>query len=139
MTKIVLNAASFPEIPFKRCLHFLYSGVVELSKESEALDETVKIAHLLNLPELQMICENAKKGDEFLNPSIGTWLNDRNSSVAKRLFLNKSLFSDITFSVEGRTMSAHKIILCTRCEVMSAMLSGGFMESTSREVFLLFP
>ena len=98
------------------------------------LDETTRAAQLLNLPELQLICENAKKGDEFLNPSIGTWLNDRNGSVAKKLFLNKSLFSDVTLSVEGVSVPAHRLVLCARCDVMSAMLSGGFLESTSKEV-----
>ena len=56
-----------------------------------------QVARLFNLPKLQLLCENAKKGDEFLNPGIGTWLNDRNSSVAKKLFLNSPLFSDVTF------------------------------------------
>ena len=134
-TKIVLNADSFPELPFKRCLEFLYTGVVDLNKESELLEETLKLAQLLNLPELQLICENAKKGDEFLNPSIGTWLNDRNGSVAKKLFLNRELFSDVTFSVEGERIVAHKLVLCCCCEVMSAMLSGSFMESRSNEVY----
>ena len=133
-TKIVLSGDSFPEVPFKRCLQFLYTGVVGLDKDSERLDETLNIARLFNLPELRLICENAKKGYEFLNPSIGTWLNDRNSSVAKKLFLNRSLFSDVTFSVEGESIAAHKLVLCCRCDVMSAMLSGGFMESSSSEV-----
>lgn len=70
--KIVLNSDNFTKVPFKRCLQFLYTGIVELNKESELLDETVHVAQLLSLPELQLICENAKKGDEFLNPSIGT-------------------------------------------------------------------
>ena len=138
MTKIVLSSAKFPDVPFKRCLQFLYTGIVELNKESEMLEETVQVACLLNLPELQLICENAQKGDEFLNPSIGTWLNDRNGSVAKKLFLNNSLFSDVTFSVEGESIAAHKLVLCSRCDVMSAMLSGRFMESESKEVYINF-
>ena len=134
MTKIVLDSAKCPDVPFKRCLQFLYTGIVELNKESEMLEETIQVARLFNLPELQLICENAQKGDEFLNPSIGTWLNDRNGSVARKLFLNNSLFSDVTFSVEGETIPAHKLVLCCRCDVMSAMLSGRFMESESKEV-----
>jgi Rho family protein len=135
-TKIVLSPESFPEVPFKRCLQFLYTGIVELEKESEMLDETVGVACLLNLPELKLICENGKNGDEFLNPSIGTWLNDRNGTVAKKLFLNNSLFSDVTFSVEGESIAAHKLVLCSRCEVMEAMLSGGFMESRSSKIVI---
>lgn len=133
--KIVLNSDNFTKVPFKRCLQFLYTGIVELNKESELLDETVHVAQLLSLPELQLICENAKKGDEFLNPSIGTWLNDRNGFVTKKLFLNSSLFSDVKFSVDGVSICAHKLVLCSRCDVMAAMLNGSFMESTSQEVY----
>ena len=133
-TRIVLSATNFQEVPLKRCLHFLYTGIVELTKDSEMLDETVRVARILNLPELQLICENARKGDEILNPSIGTWLNDRNGSVAKKQFLNKSLFSDVTFSVQGEILPAHKLVLCCRCDFMSAMLSGRFLEGVSKEV-----
>lgn len=134
VTEITLDPAVVKAVAFRRCLEFLYTGIVDLPKDSEHLDDTVAAAGIFNLPELQIICENASKGDEFLNPSIGTWLNDRNSAVAKQLFLNRELFSDIRFRVDGETVFAHKLVLCTRCEVMAAMLSGGFMESENSEV-----
>ena len=134
LTEVTLDHALIPEVPFQRCLQFLYTGIVDLNKESEQLAETIAVARILHLPELQMMCENARKGDEFLNPSIGTWLNDRNGTIAKQLFLNKSLFSDVKFRVEGEVVYAHKLVLCTRCEVMSAMLTGGFLESETSEV-----
>ena len=84
-----------------------------------------------------MICENAQSDQEFLNPSIGTWLNDRNSSVAKDLFLNKPLLSDVKFSVEGQPVYGHKVVLAARCDVLGAMLTGGFAESNSSEVYII--
>lgn len=137
LTEITLDHKLIGELPFKRCLQFVYTGVVELNKDSELLNETITAAQMFNLPELQLICENAKNGDEFLNPSIGTWLNDRNSAVSKELFLNKQLFSDVRFCVEGEKVYAHRLVLCTRCDVMAAMLTGGFMESGISEVSLL--
>ncbi len=132
VTEITLDQTLIPHpLTISRLLQFLYTGIVELTKDSELLDDTIAMATLFNLPELQLICENAKKDDEFLNPSIGTWLNDRNSSVAKQLFLDKALLSDVRFRVEGRMVSAHRLVLCTRCEVMAAMLTGGFRESES--------
>ncbi|KAL5497514.1 hypothetical protein EMCRGX_G013990 [Ephydatia muelleri] len=85
VTKITLD------VPFLRCLEFLYTSIVELEAKSTLVDETMKVAELFNLPELQTICENAKKGDEFIpfNPTIGTWLNDRKREIAKQLFLNQ--------------------------------------------------
>ena len=117
-----------------RCLEFLYTGIVDLNKDSEQLDETVRAAELLNLPELVDLCENSKKGEEFLNPSIGTWLNDRNSGIGKEIFFNKPLLSDVKFSVEGHQAHAHKLVLATRCDFMGAMLTGGFAESNTQEV-----
>ena len=131
---ITLDHELFSELAFKRCLEFLYTGYVDLNKDSPELDQTIQAAQLLNLPELQMICKNAQKDGEFLNPSIGTWLNDRNSSVAKELFFNKPLMSDVKFRVEGEVVYGHKVVMAARCEVLGAMLTGGFAESNSAEV-----
>ncbi len=90
ITVITLDPTRFSEETLSRCLSFLYTGTVEgLNKDSELLQETIHVARLLNLPELELICENAEKGEEFLNPSIGTWLNDRNGEIAKAIFLSK--------------------------------------------------
>ncbi len=89
LTEVTFDPSVVTELALSRALTFLYTGVVELNKESEGIDETIKISQLLNLPELGLECENARKGEEFLNQKIGTWLNDRNTSVAKQLFLNK--------------------------------------------------
>ena len=135
---ITLDAERFTELSLKRCLEFLYTGIVNVDKNSEGLDDTITAAGLLNLPELQMICENAKKDEEFLNPSIGTWLNDRNSSIAKDLFFNKTFMSDVQFIVEGHPINAHRIVLATRCDVLGAMLTGGFSESNTNQVIYTY-
>ncbi|KAL5497234.1 hypothetical protein EMCRGX_G013669 [Ephydatia muelleri] len=112
-TKITLDETLISDVPFLRCLEFLYT-------------------------ELQTICENAKKGDEFIpfNLSIGTWLNDRRREIAKQLFLNQPLLSDVCLMVEGKTIHAHKVVFLARCEVLSAMFRGGFVEGDRSEVEL---
>ena len=131
---ITLDEQLFTETALKRCLEFLYTGIITVDKTSEELDETIKAAGLLNLPELIMICKNAQSEQEFLNPSIGTWLNDCNSFVAKDLFFNKTFLSDVEFLVEGVAIPAHKIVLATRCDVLEAMLTGGFSETNTHQV-----
>jgi len=121
------------KLAFERCLSFLYTGCADV-KNDDNLDDTVAAAELLNLPELIMVCSNVRKDDEVFNPSVGTWLNDRNSEVMRKLFLNNALYSDITFVVDGRKIPAHHCVLTTRCEVMSAMFSGQFAESNTAEV-----
>ncbi len=87
------------ELALSRALTFLYTGLVELDKESEGINETIKISQLLNLPELRLMCENARKGEECLNRRIGIRLNDRNASVAKQLFLNKVRYVSVCICV----------------------------------------
>ena len=85
VTEITLDPALLTDVAFKRTLEFLYTGVVSLDKESVQLEETLRAAGLFNLPELKMIVENAKSGDEVLNPN----LLERNLIVAKEMFFNK--------------------------------------------------
>ena len=73
------------EVAVSRVLTFLYTGVVELNKDSEGLEETIKMSELLNLPELRVICQNAQQGEEFC-PSVRT---ERTVTITKQLFLNK--------------------------------------------------
>ena len=136
---ITLDSSKMCTQVFMRCLQFLYTGCIEVNKTSELLNETIVAARLLNLPELETICENAKQENEFLNPSIGTWLNDRNGAISKQIFFNRPLFSDIQFLVEGQHVYAHKLVLSTRCDVMAAMLGGHFMESSRKEVRIARP
>ena len=100
----------------------------------ELTEATLSAASMMNLPELAQMVQNATKEKEYLNPSIGTWLNDRNGLVAKRLFLNNSLFSDITFKLDGMSVYAHRAILTSRCEFMSVMLNSDFLEGKSSQV-----
>ena len=103
-------------------------------KNDDDLDDIIAAAELLNLPELIMVCNNVKNDEEFLNSDVEKYLTDRNSEVMRKLFLNKTLYSDITFVVNGQKIPAHRCVLTTRCEVMSAMFSGQFAESNTTEV-----
>jgi Rho family protein len=42
-----------------------------------------------------------KKDEDFLNPSIGTYLNDETGRNLKDLFLNNADLADIMFTAEG--------------------------------------
>ena len=138
ITEIVLDDKKFTEHGFECCLEFLYTGSCELKKEDsqELTESTLLAASMMNIPELVQMVENVQNDEEFLNPSIGTWLNDRNGQVAKSLFLNNSLYSDVTFKVEGVSVHAHRAILTSRCEFMSVMLNSSFMEGQSSEVII---
>merc|ERR1711959_124875 len=51
-----------------------------------------------------------------------------------RNHLNDPAFSDVTFSVEGRTFHAHKIVLTLQSERFRAMFSSGMKESFDKQI-----
>jgi len=69
-----------------------------------------------------------------LNPSIGTYLNDEAGSRALEIFFNRPLYSDIKIDVEGMKFFGHKSLISARCEVLRAMFSSSFVESTQTTV-----
>ena len=116
---------------FTEVLSFLYTGSPDISDDEDKIfvKEIQVVAEKFQLTWLTDICRNILSGDSFLNPSIGTWLNDNTGQAAKKLFLNKPLLADVKFCVEGTIVYGHKLILKARSEVMAAMLGGAFRES----------
>ena len=116
---------------FKEILTFLYTGTPDISEDEDInyVKEIQSVAVKFQLGWLTEYCTNILKGESYLNPSIGTWLNDNTGQAAKKLFLNKSLQADVKFRVEGSVVYGHRVILKARSEVMAAMLGGAFRES----------
>ncbi|XP_065901308.1 rho-related protein racA-like isoform X2 [Dysidea avara] len=129
VTVITVNDEQVTRLAFERCLSFLYTGCADVKDDSD-LEDTVTAAELLNLPELVMVCQINK----VTHPTESTVMNQHSSKMMKQLFLNKSLYSDVTFVVDGKKIPSHRCVLTTRCELMSAMFSGQFSESSTAEV-----
>ncbi|XP_062609744.1 rho-related protein racA-like [Saccostrea cucullata] len=120
---------------FVRLLQFLYTGLPNLPEEVSDIEEEIhdlsRVAKMFGLGQLQTICENCLTEQEFLNPSIGTYLNDETGKRMKEMFLNNPDYADVIFHVDGTEIYANKVVLGARCEVMSAMFGGSFVESLS--------
>ena len=86
------------------CL-ILYSGVPRFPDMDDVSEDEVKdldrVAGIFKLPYLQTICQNILTEQEFLNPSIGTFLNDETGTKIKELFFNHSDGADVVFNVSG--------------------------------------
>lgn len=115
---------------FMEVLTFLYTGSPDLAENEDVnfVKEVQSVSIKFQLNWLETYCTNILKGESFLNPSIGTWINDSTGLAAKKLFLNKELQADVKFCVKGSIVFGHKVILKARSEVMAAMLSGAFRE-----------
>jgi len=56
---------------------------------------------MFHLTKLEEICNNYLTGQEFLNPSIGTYLNDEMGKRMKDIYFNKPDMADVIFKVDG--------------------------------------
>ena len=79
-------------------------GTPRLSEDAEAeeLQEVKRVAGIFKMDELVTICENIEREEEFLNPSIGTFLNDEAGTKMKDMFLNKETDCDVVFVLDGK-------------------------------------
>ncbi|KAK6182095.1 hypothetical protein SNE40_009857 [Patella caerulea] len=132
----LLTIAISPDIKaetFLRVMEFLYTGLPKIPETYPEcnLHELIRVAKIFELYQLETVCVNYGNEEEFLNPSIGTFLNDETAGKIKKLFLNKLGDSNVTFDVNGTKLYAHKSILAKRSPVLNAMLCGHFTESSS--------
>lgn len=108
-------------------LKILYSdGSNHLFENASEKDKTA-IVRFLNDYEIrnQTSCKEVTNGSPGIN-SLALKM--------KNLFLNKPLFADVTFNIDGQLVFAHKALLIARSEVMARMLLGDFVESFSTQV-----
>lgn len=130
---------------FARVLQFLYSGIPQLPEDRDAeeteeeIQDLIRVAKIFKMPQLRTICENYLTDQEFLNPSIGTYLNDETGKRMKELFFNNPDLADVIFHVEGNELYGHRAVLCARSDVMAAMFSGCFSESKTDVTELKIP
>jgi len=116
-------------VAFMRTLEFLYTGLATIADKNDHLVEIMEAASIFECSFLKSYCQNIIDNSEDLNPSIGTYLNDQAGAMAKKLFLNQSLFSDVQFLVQEKLIYAHKAVLYARCPALGNMFTGSFSES----------
>tara|TARA_R110002050_G_scaffold53365_3_gene121419 strand:+ start:36 stop:1868 length:1833 start_codon:yes stop_codon:yes gene_type:complete len=106
---------------FKRVLEFLYTGMCKIVSKADMVEETREVADLFQCEELGTICANVLEDNEFLNPSIGTYLNDLWGEKAREMFENKSLLADIIFEVgkSKEKIYGHAAIVSVRCRELA--------------------
>lgn len=119
---------------FVRVLQFLYTGLPNLPEDVTGIEDEIhdlsRLAKMFGLGQLDTICDNCLKEMDFLNPSIGTFLNDETGKRMKDMFLNNPEYADVIFHIEGTKIYANKVVLGARCEVMSAMFGGSFCRES---------
>ncbi|XP_024869425.1 rho-related BTB domain-containing protein 1 isoform X3 [Temnothorax curvispinosus] len=142
MTVITLSKLITPQA-MQQCLQFIYTG--SLDKRYHDLQtapiglllEIRQAAEFLELPQLLMVLGSIQTREQFVNSD----LNNRYKQVVRQrledICLEQGLFADVIFELDDGSVPAHKAILTARCDVMKAMFSGDFRESSAKVI--VFP
>ncbi|XP_011645538.1 rho-related BTB domain-containing protein 1 isoform X3 [Pogonomyrmex barbatus] len=142
MTVITLSKLITPQA-MQQCLQFIYTG--SLDKRYHDLQtapiglllEIRQAAEFLELPQLLMVLGSIQTREQFVNSD----LNNRYKQVVRQrledICLEQGLFADVMFELDDGSVPAHKAILTARCDVMKAMFSGDFRESSAKVI--VFP
>lgn len=88
----------------------------EVSDIEDEINDLSSVAKMFGLKELETICENCLQEQEFLNPSIGTFLNDETGKRMKEMFLNNPEYADVIFHVDGRHLQSYEIMQYFFCK-----------------------
>ncbi|XP_049777442.1 rho-related BTB domain-containing protein 1 [Schistocerca cancellata] len=133
-TVITLTKLVTPQA-MQQCLQFLYTGSID-PRYCE-LQEIRQAAEFLELPELLSFVSNIQAHEEFLNADVKQQYRKEVRRRLEDLCLGQGLFSDIVFQLDDGSYSAHRPMLMARCDMMKAMFSGDFRESSAKVI--LFP
>ncbi|XP_076395314.1 rho-related BTB domain containing isoform X1 [Megachile rotundata] len=140
-TMVTLSKLITPQA-MQQCLQFIYTG--SLDKRYHDLQtapiglllEIRQAAEFLELPQLLMVLGSIQTRDQFNSD-----LNYRYKQVVRQrledICLEQGLFADVVFELDDGSVPAHKAILTARCDVMKAMFSGDFRESSAKVI--VFP
>ncbi|XP_015439385.1 PREDICTED: rho-related BTB domain-containing protein 1 [Dufourea novaeangliae] len=140
-TVVTLSKLITPQA-MQQCLQFIYTGSMDKRYHDlqtapiGLLLEIRQAAEFLELPQLLMVLGTLHTRDQFNND-----LNDRYKQVVRQrledICLDQGLFADVVFDLDDGSVPAHKAILTARCDVMKAMFSGDFRESSAKVI--VFP
>jgi len=133
---------------FVQILEFLYTGEAGISKDTKEkkIKELLTASEKLEVRSLVDICNYflklagpKKNCEQKIQNSNQTEKKDAKLTPPPRtvqdMFVNKeaTVFSDLTFLVDGILVYAHKAILVARSPVLAALLSENFVEGKSSQ------
>jgi ubiquitin-protein ligase len=122
--KTVIQVSSdVPAQMLGRVLEFLYTGLVSVTSRKDNVKEMMKIANKFQCQDLVTIGQNILSNQADLNPSIGTFLNDKSGQVAKSAFFLQNRLADTKLAIsDNANLPVHRALLKCRSSVMKFLV-----------------
>lgn len=117
---------------FRYILEYLYTGGAK--ENYNIFDEIKAAAELLQLSDLILSIRNFLSREEYLNLELQRRFKSARMARLRELALERGIATDVTFQVDDGMVHAHKPLLMARCEVMYAMFSDDFLESSAKVI-----
>eukprot|EP00092_Neocalanus_flemingeri_P023709 GFUD01025714.1.p1 GENE.GFUD01025714.1~~GFUD01025714.1.p1 ORF type:complete len:574 (+),score=111.78 GFUD01025714.1:98-1819(+) len=113
-------------------IKFLYTGKIDTTIVH--MGAIKQAAEYLEMADLSQYLTNIINKEEFLNNDLFESNLEKIGEHMGDMCLAQGLFSDILFKLDDGTQAAHKPLLMARCDMMKAMFSDDFIESSARVV-----
>lgn len=116
----------------KIIMEFLYSGRICKVVDSGGCSEARRAAELLCLSDLLVAMEHFALGELYMVAQVEKRIRDTQQAKLRTLALSRdSSLTDVVFKVDNGTVAAHRVLLMAGCEMMNAMFSNSFLESSA--------
>ncbi|XP_063541734.1 rho-related BTB domain-containing protein 1 isoform X2 [Cydia strobilella] len=129
---IVTMSKLISQTVMQEIINFVYSGTLDGTAFKQ--QEIRQAAELLGFHELtkltQFILDQHLLFDKVFMQKFHMPIPQR----LREMYVERNLFTDITFDLDDGIHLAHRAILMARCDPMKAMFQGHFRESTSRVI-----
>lgn len=122
--KTVITIEGVSSDSFGRVLEFLYKGIPSAPSRKN-VKKMMKAARKFHCDELETVGRNILANQAELNPSIGTFLNDKSGAVAKDFFFQQLLLSDMGFQLTGddQPFPAHQALVKVRTKKLDELIT----------------
>ncbi|KAK7109938.1 rho-related BTB domain-containing protein 1-like [Littorina saxatilis] len=111
---------------------FLYAGKICKVADSGSAREVRRAAELLGLSNLLVGLESFTSEELYLSDQVEKKIREERQARLRTLALSPDNFlTDVVFEVDDGQVAAHKVLLMAGCEMMNAMFSNSFLESSA--------
>ena len=116
-------------------MEFLYTGLIQ-DLTPQQVDMRLGLQRLAtqvgDMNFLQDYLANIANGLEDLNPSIGTYLNDRTAERMRAQLLAQPVVPyhdvELVHAETGAVIRAHRAVIRARCDVLASRIDGGHLQ-----------
>ncbi|CAH0597896.1 unnamed protein product [Chrysodeixis includens] len=129
---IVTMSKLISQTVMQEIINFIYTGALDASAFKQ--QEIRQAAELLGFHELSKLSQFILDQHLLFDKGFMLQFHTPLAGRLRDMFVERSMFADVTFDLDDGIHLAHRALLMARCDPMKAMFQGHFRESVSRVI-----